>query len=252
MLEDEERPSERINKRQWGVVCYVEEFWCERKKMPTYQMIMQNVDGFKTELEVEAELYSPPVRVRLKNRGVNYQTQLKRNDPEYVNPSRLSDKQLAVINTLLNPFDRRSQSKKLAELGIGASVLHGWMKDKRFSKYYNDRAEELFGPEGLPVAHEALMRKVAEGNLGAIKLFYEVSGRHTGVNKQEVMNLKLMFARFTEILQRHISPDVMRLVINDLNNAMSMSGALDNQMALRASSVAESGSNGDDYSLEFE
>jgi len=223
---EDETDSSNINKRQWGVVCYVEEFWCERKRMPTYQMIRENVNGFKTDEEVELELYSAPVRVRLTNRGVSYQKQLKRSDPEYINPSRLSDKQLAVINTLLNPFDRRSQTKKLAELGIGHSQLHGWMKDKRFSTYYNARAEELFGAEGLPVAHEALMRKVSEGNLGAIKLYYEVSGRHTGVNKQEVMNLKLLFARFTEILQKYVTPDVMRKIINELNVASMSTGAV--------------------------
>lgn len=209
-------------------------------------MIRSNVKGFKNDEEVEVELYTAPVRVRLKNRGVAYEKQLKKSDPEYINPSQLSDKQLAVINTLLNPFDRRSQNKKLAELGINPSTLYGWMKNKRFSQYYNDRAEEMFGPEGLPVAHEALMRKVAEGNLGAIKLFYEVSGRHTGVNKQEIANLKLVFARFTEILQRHVSPDTMRTIVGELNAAMTFSGMVDNnQLALRVSV----GENGDDDSF---
>lgn len=216
--------------------------------MPTYQMIRANVKGFKNDEEVEVELYSAPVRVRLKNRGVGYEKQLKKSDPEYLNPSQLSDKQLAVINTLLNPFDRRSQTKKLADLGVSSATLHGWMKDKRFIQYYNDRAEEMFGPEGLPVAHEALMRKVAEGNLGAIKLFYEVSGRHTGVNKQEIANLKLVFARFTEILQRHVTPETMKVIVSELNTAMAVTGIVDNQLALRT----ERESNGNYHTLGLE
>lgn len=238
-----------ITSRQWLTVCFCEEFWGEYKSFPTLEQIKAGVEGFKNTEEVEQELFSTPVRSRLKNRGVDYSARLKKTDPDWKNPSRLSDKQLAVINALLNPFDKRSQTKKLAEMGITPVHLHGWMKDKRFRDYYNARAEELFGPEGMPIAHEALLRKVGEGNLSAIKLYYEMTGRHTGVRREEVTNLKLMFARFTEILQRYVTPDTMRLIITELNNAMALSGAInDNQMALRASPVAESSSYVDDDS----
>lgn len=204
-----------ITARQWDLVCFIEEFWGEYKGFPPYEVILKSVPNFKNIEEVESEVFSPAVKKRLDNRGIDLSVTLKNSSPDWKNPSRLSDKQLAVINTLLNPYDNRSQTKKLAELGIAPPVLYGWMKQRRFAQYYAERAEELFG-DAQPIAHEALVRKVVGGNIGAIKLFYEVSGRHTG-NNEEITNFKLLFARFTEILQRHVSPEVMRQIIIELN-----------------------------------
>ncbi len=227
-----EGDSRSITERQWDLVCYIEEFWGENKAFPRLVQIKANVPGYATEAEITEELYLPAVKLRLDNRGVIYGKRLKRGAPEQENPSRLSDKQLAVINTLLNPFDRRAQSKKLSELGITATTLNGWMKDARFREYYNARSEDLFGPEGMPIAHEALMRKVGEGNLGAIKLYYEVAGRHvSGARNEEITNLKLLFVRLTEVLQRYVAPDTLRTIINEFNDITALNGVALNSAA---------------------
>jgi hypothetical protein len=221
--QEQKKPQIRPTIRQWELVCYAEEFWSEHKAFPSYAEIKKNVDGLSSNDEVESELYSEVVRSMLKNRGVDYSVTLKKEDPDYIHPSRLSDKQLAVISTLLNPLDTRSQSKKLADLGVKPVTFAGWMRGQRFSEYFKARSEELFG-DALPLAHEALMRKVTDGDIRAIKLFYEVSGRYTGTRKEEVTNLRLLLVRVTEIMQRYLDPNTMRQVIDELNTLMLTSG----------------------------
>lgn len=208
---------------QWDLVCFCEEFWSEHRAFPSYKEIIKNVSGLTTDDEVNAQLYSDPVRVRLKNRGVDYSVALKETDPDFVSPTRLSDKQLAVISTLLNPLDGRSQTKKLASLGVKPATFAGWMRGERFSGFFRARSEELFG-DALPLAHESLVRKVADGDIRAIKLFYEVSGRYTGARKEETANLRLILAKLTEIIQHYVSPEIMRQIINDVDAMMIGSG----------------------------
>lgn len=231
---------------QWDLVCFCEEFWYENKAFPSYAEIKKNVDDLNTDAQIEAELYSDPVRIRLKNRGIDYSVVLKKEDPDYVNPGRLTDKQLAVVSTLLNPLDTRSQTKKLADLGVKPATFAGWMKSKRFSDYMKARSEELFG-DALPLAHDALVRKVTDGDIRAIKLFYEVSGRYTGVRKEEVANLKLLLIRLTEIMQRYLDPSVMRQIIDEINSLMLTTNSPSTALTTGLPPVAERSIIGGDY-----
>ncbi len=209
--------------RQWETVCFCEEFWLEHKAFPSYAIIKKNVPGYSSIEEVETEVLTSSIRKMLKNRGIDYSAVLKPEHEDYTAPNRLSDKQLAVISTLLNPLDTRTQSQKLKELGVLPVTFQGWLKSKRFSDYFKARSEELFG-DALPLAHDALVKRVADGDIRAIKLFYEVSGRYTGVRKEEVTNLKLILARVTELMQKYIDPVVMPRFIDELNSVMLTSG----------------------------
>lgn len=230
------QPSAKLTPRQWDLICFVEEFWHEYKAFPRLDVIKGKVFGYSSAEDVEEDIYLPHVRKRLTNRGIDYSVVLRDDDDEYkpdTLKSRLSPEQLAAISVMLNPFDRRSLTKKLAELGIRESTLNGWMKSKRFSDYFKARSEELFS-DGIPIAHSALMEKVADGDMKAIKLFYEVSGRHTGVNKQETANLKLVIARLIEIMQRHCDTNTMMAITREIGVLMDAS-----QIAITSDSQLE-------------
>lgn len=210
-----------LTARRWDLICYAEEFWHEYKAFPSYEEIKKNVEGFSNNEEIESELYSPAVRIRLTNRGVDYgvsanQDEIEQGKFKKLNPSRLSDKQIAVINTVLNYADTRSLQKKLLDLNVSPATYYGWKKQKRFADFMRARSEELFG-DAMPEVHKSLAERASSGDIRAAKLFYEVSGRHTGINKEEVANMKLLLVRLIEVLQRHLDPDTMRIVANEIS-----------------------------------
>jgi hypothetical protein len=202
----------KLTERQWDLINYAEEFWHEFKAFPSYRDIKENVEGFTTEEEIENELYSPAVHIRLVNRGIDYSKPITETKH---NPSRLSDKQLAVINTVLNVADKRSLQQKLKDLNVSTATYYGWKKQPRFAKYLRDRSEELFG-DNMPEVHKSLADRAVSGDTRAIKLFYEVSGRHTGIDKTEVANMRLLIVRLIEVLQRHLDDDTMRAVAREI------------------------------------
>lgn len=221
-----EPESSQVNRkptlREWDLICFVEEFWHEHKGFPSNDTIKENVSGFSNTDELDSELYSPIVRKFLTNRGIDYGVSVSQDEVETgkfktKNPSRLSDKQIAVINTLLNPLDQRTLNKKLADLGVSPTTYQGWIKQKRFSDYMRARSEELFS-DAMPIAHAALMDKVAKGDMRAIKFFYEMSGRFTGANNEEIINIRMLLARVIEILQRHLDVNTLRVVANELGS----------------------------------
>lgn len=125
----------------------------------------------------------------------------------------LSAEQLACANTLLDFADTRSDKKKLQDLGIASQTYQGWLKDPGFSHYMMQRTEALFG-DLMPDAHRALADNVRRGDLGSIKLFYEMTGRWSSKTVGE-LNVEFLMMKILETLQRHISDPATLTAISD-------------------------------------
>jgi hypothetical protein len=127
----------------------------------------------------------------------------------------LAPEQIVAVTTFLDVSDRRSLPRKLAALGIKSTAWNGWMKDPAFKKYIEKQAQELFA-SGLPVAHEALMRQVAAGDIRAIKLYYDKFGFGADVQQGNVQDIRLITVRLIEVIQRHVTdPEVLKKIAND-------------------------------------
>lgn len=130
----------------------------------------------------------------------------------------LSPKQLALANSLLNLADRRSTKKKLEDLEVSAAVYANWKKDSVFAGYLRERSEELL-PDGLADAHLALVDSASSGDISAIKLLYEVTGRHTP-GSQQVQNIKSMLTAVIESVQKHVrDPAILQAIATDIQLA---------------------------------
>jgi hypothetical protein len=186
---------------EYNYVHHVEKHWYEHKRFPMIGL-SSKIIGLPVE-EVQELLKSEVVLVMLDNRGIR---------PDTSDPTELSEEQLAAANIYLNISDTRPLSQKLEELGISRIRFNGWMKGKAFSKYLTERAEELF-EEGMPFAHRELLTKVMHGNLNAIRLFYEVSGRYTGVQSVEQQSIGLLIQRLLEAIQMEVSdPETIKRI----------------------------------------
>lgn len=113
----------------------------------------------------------------------------------------LPQEQIIAINLILNTTDTRSNKKKLQDMGITPNQWDGWKQSDRFKEYYKKRVEQIFG-DALPDVHMALMDRAVNGDLGALKFYYEVTGHYTGDGK--AVDLKMILEQVFTIISKHI------------------------------------------------
>ncbi len=175
------------------LITYVEQHWHEHRRFPSPVLICA---GARIDAkDINALLSSDVVRVMLDNRGITMTT---------TNSDDLSPEQLAAANTYLNIADPRPLNVKLKELGINPVRFHGWMRGKVFGKYIRERSEDLLD-DAMPFAHRELLNKVMHGNMDAIKHYYAMTGRYTGVTSGDAQNVGLVIQRLLEAIQMEVS-----------------------------------------------
>jgi hypothetical protein len=125
----------------------------------------------------------------------------------------LTEEQLTVANVLLDHADKRSQTKKLSDLGIPTLKFQGWMRDPTFSGYLTTRAEHLTKDRLFDV-HGGLVDRAAAGDVNAVKLYYELTGRHVSGSTGGV-DLALVLVKIIEILQKHVQDPVILTAVSD-------------------------------------
>lgn len=101
-----------------------------------------------------------------------------------------------------------SRAKKLAAAGVSAAKFNGWMKSPAFSAEFYQTAEELFAPAKAD-ALGALQAQIEQGDMRAIKLGLEVTGRHDpdGAQAQFQNVLRGIYVILDQGLRDH--PEVM-------------------------------------------
>lgn len=141
------------------------------------------------------------------------------------NPVGLTREQLAVVAVLNNIKDRRSDSKKLADLGISSRKYSGWIHNKSFSNYMKISANNLL-ENSEAEAHMGLLRSLGNNNTQAQKLYFEMTGRYNPAYENET-NLQLLMTRVIETIQKHIhDPEILSAIASDLQLAAVETGAI--------------------------
>lgn len=93
-------------------------------------------------------------------------------------------KQIFVAQLLVNPDDKRTKEQKAQAAGITYKTLWEWMKDERFVGYLNAQIDKYTDAEVAEV-WKALIRKCKQGDVSAIKLFFELKGMYQEKKKIE-------------------------------------------------------------------
>lgn len=208
----------KLTTEQWDFITFADQFWRENKCFPDQAEISIGLQINRQ--RIMEFLGSELVQKHLTARGIDWHqdkpAETKANENRNGYSRRLTDIQLAVASTVLNPADRRPLAKKLETLGVSPATYNGWKKSKTFMNYMRTQSEELFG-EAMPEVHNQLAIKAQQGDAKAMKLFYEISGRWRGVQGENQENIKLLIIKFIEVLQRHIEdPEVMAAIAKDI------------------------------------
>ena len=118
----------------------------------------------------------------------------------------LNDRQLAAVATMTNYTDRRSDEKKLRDLGITTREWSTWMLDNSFIGYLQERSERMF-QHAQHEAHLGLIKGMRNGNVASVKLFNEMSGRHNP-EAENNFNIRVLLHGIIEVLQGEIKDPI--------------------------------------------
>ena len=169
-------------------------------------------------------LGSSSFHARMHARGINWLADWKPERHDLLRTiARLTPQQALAIQIMTDPTDRRSTKQKLDTIGISYNVWRTWQREPFFSDVLKDTAELLL-KDNMATIHSRLVQKAEAGDTNAIKLFYEVSGRHDP-NRQQMLDFGKVVALLLESLQRHI-PDATTLlkVTTDLERIINGKG----------------------------
>lgn len=130
----------------------------------------------------------------------------------------LSPKQLMVANVILNEHDRTALKRKLEMVGLSTSQFQAWMADPTFFNYLKAETDRRFKNTDI-FAHQSLSRLVMDGDLNAIKYYFDITNRHT--TQADQMNFSSILARLMEVLARYVTPGVLSQIADDLDEIMN-------------------------------
>lgn len=195
-------PVVNFSPKERQIINFLEMEWFLKGAMPTPKVVSDKFD--MTQAAAGAFLARPETVASLKARGM----------PEYRHASGLSPEQVGLINIMMNLSDTRSERKKLSDANITAKQWDGWKQDPQVKAYMSARAEEILGG-AIPDAHLALVDKVRAGDLGALKFYYEMTGRYSG--QQQSVDPRQLLTKVFDIIAKHVTnPIALDNIAQDL------------------------------------
>lgn len=203
------------------VIFFIERFTASNGGAPTKAQINQRFTGLNDGW-FESFNNNPLVIKSFKARGIVYPAM----------DDQLTDDQMHAIAVMLDPYDRRSDEKKLRDIGITTRQWSTWMLEEEFASYVRDRSERLLGASVFE-AHKGIIKGARNGNVAAAKMLYEVTGRYRP-NEDEQIDVRRILHTFIEVIQRYVKdPVVLQHIAMDLTSVASTesyTNGLTNQM----------------------
>lgn len=129
---------------------------------------------------------------------------------------KFSQRQMAAAASMLAYTDRRSDEKKLRDIGVTPREWAGWLQDEEFASYLRDRSEKM-AEHSIHEAHLGLIKGVRSGNTASIKLFLEMQGRYNPEQEGQI-NVRLVLHKFIEVIQKYVhDPLTLHNIARDLS-----------------------------------
>lgn len=145
---------------------------------------------------------------------IHYRTGMAERGIEVAEVEELTPNQLACIQLLTTPNDKRSVGSKLKALGIKDAQYRGWLKQRKFNEAIKGIAGKGLA-EAIPLAEVALASAAQDGDLHAIKFLMEVTGRYNPAQQQAIDAQELvavMVDAAQEVMSKH--PDLLKAYVD--------------------------------------
>lgn len=178
----------------FDLIQYIERFHASTGAAPTDAQLVQRFNLESDRLEAFKE--NPLVKKSFDFRGIIFPAPEDRFTPE----------QMHAAAVMLDLVDRRSDEKKLRDMGITTRQWSTWLQDDAFAAYMTDRAEKLLANSTFEM-HKGTLKGVRNGNLASVKLGYEITGRFK--SDQEVqIDIRRVLHTFIEIIQKYVKDPI--------------------------------------------
>lgn len=99
----------------------------------------------------------------------------------------LNRKQVRAAEMLSNPDFDGTITQLCREVGVARSTLYDWLNKDEFRKYIDNLIEKYTDSE-LSRVWKKLMKRIDDGDIAAIKLYFELKGKYkqgVGTNKND-------------------------------------------------------------------
>lgn len=168
-----------------NVVPWIEQYWHSHKVFPNDSVLMAQ---FGWDREFLDKVYrSKLFKSALEQRGIERR-------------SNLHPIQVATISVVTNFADTRSQDQKLASIGVTPEMFQGWLSQPTFKRELTARSEEILD-NSIPDVLAELAKKARSGNLSAVKMLLEMTGR---AQSQELINSRRLIQVVLEAVQENV------------------------------------------------
>lgn len=178
--------------------------------------VLPSVDDIKnycqhTKTTINKVIVSDEFKITMARRGVNW----------YQNSRAISPEQAFAISIVTNPTDRRDMRSKLKSAGISYAQYRAWLKQPVFSAAIKQIGEDMLGDHVHDV-HTSLLNKAMDGkDINAIKLYYEITGRHDPA-KQQMVDLERIIGLLLEVITRYVTdPVILTRISGDVEAIMA-------------------------------
>lgn len=201
--------------REWerDAVFYIERMHATTGAIPKDSDILEYLNITKKHNidSIESLKSNPLFKASMDSRGITFNI-----GPGDLNSAvDITSRQQIAVAAILNLTDRRSDEKKLRDLGISTEEWSNWIQNKTFSEYLRQRSETLLN-NSMHDAHVGLLRGVRSGNTKSISLYYEMTGRYNPQG-DEAVNLRMFVSRVLEAIQSHVrDPETLNAIAIDL------------------------------------
>lgn len=181
------------------VLPWVEVFWHTHKRYPSDADLATQF-GFEA-ADLQRLHASKFYLACLHDRGISHK-------PKFFSPE-----QVAAISLITNISDTRPVAAKLAAIGVTSEMYNGWLQSPEFKAELTARADEILD-NVYPQAQAALAKQVTNGNINALKFYYEITGR---ASSPESVNLKLTVVKLIEAVQKHVKdPEILKAIAGEI------------------------------------
>lgn len=190
------------------VLSYVEQLFWETGRVPSQAAVVEGLDplsSLKTRNLVKKAWEKERFRKALVERGLEFKTEEKI----------LSPKQIVLVNMLLNVGDKKSLRQKLELLKVTMIQYNAWLRDPAFHQYLTMRTEQLFDHSDHE-AYKSLIEQVMNGDVTAMKLFFEMRGIYNPRVTVDV-NIETVVYRLVEVVGKHVKdPQILQAIAHEV------------------------------------
>lgn len=189
-----------------GVLAGASAAYSIKKKVPSVEEISQYCS--QRPQTIAKVIATPEFKTIMAARGFPFET------------ARLSPEQYFAVGIITDPTNRKPLGTKLKQAGISFATYRAWLKQPHFAQYIEKISEDMLG-EHVQDVHTRVLERATNGDMQAIKLYYELTGRHDP-QKQQMVDLNGIIGLLLEVITRYV-PDTTALsnITTDIGIIMS-------------------------------